>query len=33
MAFAGLKKEKDRASIILYLNEQSDSPLPATLII
>ena len=28
MAFAGLKKEKDRASIILYLNEQSDSPLP-----
>ena len=27
MAFAGLKKEKDRASIILYLNEQSDSPL------
>ena len=28
MAYAGLKKEKDRASIILYLNEQSDSPLP-----
>ena len=28
MAFAGLKKEKDRASIILYLNEQGDSPLP-----
>ena len=27
MAYAGLKKEKDRASIILYLNEQSDSPL------
>ena len=28
MAYAGLKKGKDRASIILYLNEQSDSPLP-----
>ena len=28
MAYMGLKKEKDRASIILYLNEQSDSPLP-----
>ena len=28
MAYAGLKKEKDRASIILYLNNQSDSPLP-----
>ena len=28
MAYAGLKKEKDRASIILYLNEQSDTPLP-----
>ena len=27
MAFAGLKKEKDRASIILYLNEQGDQPL------
>ena len=27
MAFAGLSKEKDRASIILYLNKQSDSPL------
>tara|TARA_B100001123_G_C15256239_1_gene1004752 strand:- start:1067 stop:1609 length:543 start_codon:yes stop_codon:yes gene_type:complete len=27
MAYAGLKKEDDRASIILYLNEQSDSPL------
>ena len=27
MAFAGLKKEKDRASVILYLNKQSDSPL------
>ncbi len=28
MAYAGLKEEKDRASIILYLNEQGDSPLP-----
>ena len=28
MAFAGLRKEKDRASVILYLNENSDSPLP-----
>ena len=28
MAYAGLKDEKDRASIILYLNEQSDFPLP-----
>jgi len=28
MAYAGLKKEKDRASIIIYLNEQGDSPLP-----
>ena len=28
MAYAGLKKEKDRASIILYLNEQSETPLP-----
>ena len=27
MAYAGLKKEKDRASIIKYLNENSDSPL------
>ncbi len=27
MAYAGLKKENDRASVILYLNEQSDSPL------
>ena len=26
MAFAGLKKEKDRASVILYLNQNSDSP-------
>ena len=28
MAFAGLRKEKDRASIILYLNQNSDNPLP-----
>ena len=28
MAFAGLRKEKDRASVILYLNKNSDSPLP-----
>ena len=28
MAFAGLRKDKDRASIILYLNSQSDNPLP-----
>ena len=28
MAFAGLRKEKDRASVILYLNQNSDSPLP-----
>mgnify|MGYP006115066293 CR=1 FL=1 len=27
MAFAGISKEKDRASVILYLNEQGDSPL------
>ena len=28
MAFAGLRKEKDRASVILYMNSKSDSPLP-----
>ena len=28
MGFAGLKKEKDRASVILYLNQNSDSPKP-----
>ncbi|MDC1178103.1 cytochrome c family protein [Candidatus Pelagibacter sp.] len=28
MAYAGLKKEKDRASIIKYLNQNSDSPVP-----
>ena len=28
MAYAGLRKEKDRASVILYLNKYSDTPLP-----
>ncbi len=28
MAFAGLRKEKDRAYVILYLNQNSDNPLP-----
>ena len=28
MAFAGLRKEKDRASVIKYLNKNSDNPLP-----
>ena len=28
MAFAGLRKEKDRASVIKYLNENSDKPIP-----
>ena len=28
MAFAGLRKEKDRASVIKYLNQNSDSPKP-----
>ena len=28
MAFAGLRKEKDRASVIKYLNQNSDSPIP-----
>ena len=28
MAFAGLKKEKDRASVILFMNSKSDGPLP-----
>jgi len=28
MSFAGLKNEKDRASVILYMNENSDNPLP-----
>ena len=26
MAFAGLKKEEDRSSVILYLNQNSDNP-------
>ena len=28
MGFAGLKSEKDRASVILYLNQNSDNPKP-----
>ncbi len=28
MAFAGLRKEKDRASVILYMNSKSDIPKP-----
>jgi cytochrome c len=28
MAFAGLRKEKDRASVILFLNSKSSSPKP-----
>ena len=28
MAFAGLRKEKDRASVILYMNSKSDNPKP-----
>ena len=28
MAYAGLRKEKDRASIIKYLNQNSDKPVP-----
>ncbi|MDB4154781.1 cytochrome c family protein [Candidatus Pelagibacter sp.] len=28
MAFAGLRKEKDRASVIKYLNQNSDTPVP-----
>ena len=28
MAFAGLRKEKDRASVILYMNSKSSKPLP-----
>ena len=30
MAYAGLRKEKDRASIIKYLNQSSDNPQPLT---
>ena len=28
MAYAGLRKESDRASVIKYLNENSDNPIP-----
>jgi len=28
MSFAGLKNEKDRAAVILYMNENTDNPLP-----
>ena len=28
MAYAGLRKEKDRASVIMYLNQNGDNPLP-----
>ena len=28
MSFAGLKKAEDRAAVILYMNENSNSPLP-----
>ena len=28
MSFAGLKKAKERAAVILYMNENSNSPLP-----
>ena len=28
MSFAGLKNEKERAALILYMNENSGSPLP-----
>ena len=28
MGFAGLKSEKDRSSVILYLNQNSDNPKP-----
>ena len=28
MSYAGLRKEKDRASVIKYLNQNSDNPLP-----
>ena len=28
MAYAGLRKESDRASVIKYLNQNSDSPVP-----
>ena len=28
MSFMGLKKEKERAAIILYMNNNTDNPLP-----
>ena len=28
MSFAGLKNEKERAAVILYMNENTDNPLP-----
>jgi cytochrome c len=28
MSFAGMKKPEDRAAVILWMNENSDSPLP-----
>jgi len=28
MSYAGLRKEKDRASVIMYLNQNSDNPKP-----
>ena len=28
MSFAGLKNDKDRAAVILYMNENTDNPLP-----
>ena len=30
MGFAGLKDEKDRASVMLYLNQSSDQPKKST---
>ena len=28
MSYAGLRKETDRASVIKYLNQNSDNPIP-----
>ena len=28
MSYAGLKNAKDRAAVILYMNENTDSPIP-----
>ena len=30
MAYAGLRKEKDRASVIMYLNQNGDNPTPVS---